>query len=301
MDLRQVGHFLTLSRELNFTRAAEACGISQPAFSQSIRKLEDELGGALVDRNGRRTRLSALGEALLESFERVREAESALKALARAAASDDRLRLAVRVEAPCLHPFAVAAIGRLLPLGVAARLSNAQPSERAATEAHAHAVLRLTDMAAPEAGAWWSRPLARGPLRLIAPLGHRLAGAAQASLADIALDELIWWPGCPLSRETLLAALLERRSEQGGRSGFAVEADDFWSARRLAAAGCGVAIASAPLAEGPDLASVPFSDGGDLPPGTAAIALPRPLNGSKLKLLADVAAALDALSQEGAV
>ncbi|OUR87209.1 hypothetical protein A9Q81_26210 [Gammaproteobacteria bacterium 42_54_T18] len=47
MDFNQIRYFLTLSETLNFTRAAEQCFVSQPALTQAIRRLEDELGGEL--------------------------------------------------------------------------------------------------------------------------------------------------------------------------------------------------------------------------------------------------------------
>ena len=36
MDLVQIRYFLALARTLNFTRAAEACNVSQPALTKSI-------------------------------------------------------------------------------------------------------------------------------------------------------------------------------------------------------------------------------------------------------------------------
>src|SRR6516162_7114381 len=50
MQLPQVRYFLALCEELNFTRAARRCGISQPSLTTAISVLERELGGALFDR-----------------------------------------------------------------------------------------------------------------------------------------------------------------------------------------------------------------------------------------------------------
>lgn len=65
MDLRRLEYFVALARDASFTRAAARTGTSQPNLSKQIRELEEELGVELVDRLGKRVRLTAAGEALL--------------------------------------------------------------------------------------------------------------------------------------------------------------------------------------------------------------------------------------------
>ena len=50
MKLRHLHYFLVLSEELNFTRAARHCKVSQPSLSNGIKSLERKLGGRLVNR-----------------------------------------------------------------------------------------------------------------------------------------------------------------------------------------------------------------------------------------------------------
>jgi regulatory helix-turn-helix LysR family protein len=50
LEMQQVQYFLAVCEELNFSRAARRCGVSQPSLSNSISALERELGGALFDR-----------------------------------------------------------------------------------------------------------------------------------------------------------------------------------------------------------------------------------------------------------
>ncbi len=71
MDFNQVRYFLMLAETLNFTRAAERCYVSQPALTQAIKRLEEELGGELIHRDGRETRLTPLGRALRSEFEQI--------------------------------------------------------------------------------------------------------------------------------------------------------------------------------------------------------------------------------------
>lgn len=61
MEMQQVRYFLVLAETLNFTRAAEAANVSQPALTKAIKGLEAELGGPLFHRSQRGTQLTELG------------------------------------------------------------------------------------------------------------------------------------------------------------------------------------------------------------------------------------------------
>ena len=71
MEFQQIRYFVSVARELNFTRAAAVCRVAQPSLSAQIQKLERELGGPLFHRLGRRIRLTELGESLLPRAERM--------------------------------------------------------------------------------------------------------------------------------------------------------------------------------------------------------------------------------------
>lgn len=77
-DTVSLRYFLVLAEELNFTRAAARIGIAQPALSARIRRLEKELGSALLVRDTRSVALTTAGAALAET------APPALAALDRA-------------------------------------------------------------------------------------------------------------------------------------------------------------------------------------------------------------------------
>lgn len=79
MDLQQIRCFLVLAETLNFTRAAERCGISQPALSRNVQRLEEELGGPLILRERALTQLTSLGQEMLPLLRRTYEAAEAAR------------------------------------------------------------------------------------------------------------------------------------------------------------------------------------------------------------------------------
>jgi DNA-binding transcriptional LysR family regulator len=71
MDLAQLEVFLTVAREGRFSRAAVKLYRTQSAVSQSIRKLEEDVGESLFDRSSRDGLLTDAGRTLLEYAERL--------------------------------------------------------------------------------------------------------------------------------------------------------------------------------------------------------------------------------------
>ncbi len=66
MDIRQLQYLAALVREKHFTRAAQACNITQPTLSGRIRQLEQELGVPLLERGQRYIGLTPEGERVLK-------------------------------------------------------------------------------------------------------------------------------------------------------------------------------------------------------------------------------------------
>ena len=79
MQLRDIQYVVTLAETLNFSKAAKALFISQPALSQSIRRLEDELGVTLFSRRNNAVELTRAGELFLEDGQKILQLSSHLK------------------------------------------------------------------------------------------------------------------------------------------------------------------------------------------------------------------------------
>ncbi|MDR2309114.1 MAG: LysR family transcriptional regulator [Paucimonas sp.] len=71
MDLRQLRYFIALTEYRSFVRAAEAMGITQPAFSRAIQNLEQTLGCILVDRGHKALLPTPEGQVVLQHARRL--------------------------------------------------------------------------------------------------------------------------------------------------------------------------------------------------------------------------------------
>jgi DNA-binding transcriptional LysR family regulator len=79
MEMHQVRYFVALCDSLNFTRAAEQCGVAQPSLTKAIQRLEEELGGPLFARERSLTHLTDLGRLMRPHLEAVFHASEAVR------------------------------------------------------------------------------------------------------------------------------------------------------------------------------------------------------------------------------
>lgn len=108
MELRQLEYFVAVVEERSFTRAAERERVAQPAVSAQIRRLERQVGQALLVRSNRDVRLTQAGEAMLPhalaALAAVRQARRAVDDVA------GLIRGAVAIGTVTLHPVDVAGL-----------------------------------------------------------------------------------------------------------------------------------------------------------------------------------------------
>lgn len=82
MEMAQIKYVLAAAKALNFTKAALDCNISQPALTKGVKALEDELGGLIFHREGKRILLSEFGHSILSRLQRIVDETEATRTLA---------------------------------------------------------------------------------------------------------------------------------------------------------------------------------------------------------------------------
>jgi LysR family hydrogen peroxide-inducible transcriptional activator len=116
LDFHQLAHFLAVAKTRNFTKAAEAIGVSQPALSRSIQKLEATIGEPLFERQPRGLKLTEIGDFFLVRANQIRDLVDDTFAELHEASNRMQIRLAViPTIAPYLLPTLLKRFGRLHP------------------------------------------------------------------------------------------------------------------------------------------------------------------------------------------
>lgn len=209
MDLRQVEYVVAIVDHGGFTRAAAALGLSQPSLSQSVRRLEEELGAPLLARAGRRVELTAAGESFLGPARRLlREAQRARDAVAAHAGLTAGTLDLVALASLAVDPVAGLVAGfRGRHPGVTVRMLNpASPAHLLELVRSGRAEAGITEADRPPAGLV-SVALAVQPLVAVLPPGRLTAGSAAVPVTpdELAAEALVVTPP-----GTSLRALVDR-------------------------------------------------------------------------------------------
>lgn len=118
MNLRDLRYLVAVADHLHFGRAAEACFVTQPTLSTQLKKLEQELGVVLVERNPRQVLLTPPGELVVERARSMLAEADDIRAIARRAQDPESgtLRLGIfPTLAPYLLPHVVHSVHDRFP------------------------------------------------------------------------------------------------------------------------------------------------------------------------------------------
>lgn len=239
MNLRDLSYLVALADHRHFGRAAAACFVSQPTLSTQIKKLEDELGVALVERAPRRVMLTPAGHDIAERARRILAEVEQLRETA--ARTRDPEAGTVRLGLfPTLGPY-------LLP-HVVPRIRQRFPRlELLLVEEKTEIILRQLREGRLDAGILalplhddqlHVEPLFEEPFLLAVPEGHHLAHRRHLSLKDLAEESLLLLEDGHCLRDQALDVC--HMAGAGEKTGF--RATSLETLRQMVAANVGVTL-----------------------------------------------------------
>ena len=241
LDVRRLQYFIAVAETLHFRKAAERLNVAQPALSQQIRRLEEDLGCELLTRNRRGVALTPAGQALLESGRRALVQMAHAEEAARRTAANQVALLRIGF----VNPAAFAMVPRLLQ-----RLREEHPDLFVVLREGASAAL-LEDVRLGQLDAAFVRGpvthpgvridvLRREPLIAVLPATHRLARSRRVPLSSLADEPFIGFRRA--AAPSLHDAITRMCMDAGFAPAFATEANEWYTIVSLVANGLGVAI-----------------------------------------------------------
>jgi DNA-binding transcriptional LysR family regulator len=260
MDLFQIETFLTVVREGSFSRAAKKLFRTQPAVSQTVRKLESELGEALFDRSSRDGLLTDAGRVLQDYAEKLLnlrgEAVDALRDLRQM----HRGHLLISAnEVTCLYLLPVLDdFCRLYPM-VRVTVQRALASHIPNDVLNHNTELGLVDFN-PSDHALRSIAVFADELAFVVPPKHPLARAREVGIRQLGAENFIAHNVSSIYREKVLQAFRCRKVPLN----MGVELPSIEAIKKFVARGNGVALlpglcVAAEVARG-DLVRIPVPE-----------------------------------------
>jgi DNA-binding transcriptional LysR family regulator len=195
METFRLECFVALAEELHFHRAAERCHITQPAMSQQIRRLEEELGVQVATRTKRSVALTRAGEVFLEEARKtLRQMEQSI-ALARRTDSGEIGQLRVGVTSPALYvvfPEIAQHFAQQLPgMGLVVKEMTTAEQEGALRDGDIEVGVVHPPLDDP---GLFCEVVAQPAFHLALPTGHRMAHRKSIALAELANDGFVLFP-----------------------------------------------------------------------------------------------------------
>ncbi len=245
MTLNELRYIVAVARERHFGRAAEACHISQPTLSVAVRKLEEDLGVALFERNPGEVAITPVGRRIVEQAQRVLEETAVIRQLA--SQGQDELTGMLRLGA--IYTIGPYLLPHLIP-----RLRRRAPAMPLQIEENYTAVLneRLKDgeldvliLSLPFAEpGLLTQPLYEEPFVVLLPTGHPLEQAAIIDAPTLGQQNLLLLGAGHCFREQVLQFCPECRqlSVSSDSMQHTLEGGSLETIRLMVATGMGVTV-----------------------------------------------------------
>jgi DNA-binding transcriptional LysR family regulator len=238
MDINQLEVLVTVAQEKSFSRAAEVLNRTQPAISQAVRRLEEEIGEKLFDRSSKDGTLTQEGQVLLDYARQmlnlrhtaqnaIREVRNLHTGKVTISANEHTVfsLLPVIAEFTKRHPLVKFEVKR----GVASRI----PKEIAARDVELGVISFQ-----PSDNSLKSVPVMTDELLLIVSPTHRLADKKNVSISELGNETFIAHNANSPYREKVIEMFAKHKTKLD----ISIELPSLEAIKRLVEAGTGVAL-----------------------------------------------------------
>ena len=217
MNIKELEYLIAIDDERHFHRAAEKCFVSQPTLSGQLKKLEDELGVLLVERNNRQVSMTEVGKEIALRARTVIAGVKEIKTLAQTYHDPmvGELRVGIiPTVAPYLLPIIMQPLNKHFPK---LKIWLYEYQTHVLLEKLRNADLDCLILALPiEKHEFIEQDLFREPFRLAVKKGQQLAKQKLINMSDIAHQELLLLEEGHCLREHVLdACVLAGVQEKG--------------------------------------------------------------------------------------
>jgi LysR family transcriptional regulator, carnitine catabolism transcriptional activator len=247
MEMRQVEYVLAVIDAGSFTAGAAAVGVAQPSLSESLRRLEDELGVRLFHRVGRRIALTDAGRAFEGPARRlVRDRELVLEAVGSVRTLDRGTLDLVSLPTLAVDPLA-ALVGRFRIAHPGVVVHIAEPDDTSELEARVsdgRSEVALAELP-PRHGGLVAIKLARQEIVAVCPPRTELVTAGRLPVTRLAGAPLVTAPPGTSTRDLVDRAL----TGAGVTPTIAVETSQREAIGPLVLGGAGISFLPKPMAE----------------------------------------------------
>ena len=239
MNLRDLRYLVALAEHKHFGRAATASFVSQPTLSTQIRKLEEELGVALVERAPRKVLLTEVGREIAQRARAVLNDVEQIRGIARRTRDPESgsVRLGIfPTLGPYLLPHVIANLRRRFPrLELLLVEEKTEVLLRQLREGRLDAAILALPLHDDQLQQEF---LFEEPFLLAVPHGHPLAARASIKLGDLADQSLLLLEEGHCLREQALEAC--QLAGAGEKAGF--RATSLETLRQMVAANVGITL-----------------------------------------------------------
>ena len=194
MELRHLRYFAAVAQHLNYSEAARRLHVAQPASSQTILDLEEEIGAQLFVRSNRSVRLTAAGTALLTEAENILKRSDEARRTAQRAARGETGVLRIGFIAPATAPILPSLVQayRLRYPEVELQLSHMNPDAQLAAFAAGTLDLGLSRPLSPELFSSFEEDMIyRDYLGAVLPPKHPLGKEESIKLETLASEPFV--------------------------------------------------------------------------------------------------------------